>query len=61
MISLLQTPAPPAASLALVPSSQVTWNTLIDLYGKMGSWEEAVNVLSLMKGEGVEPVLRTFK
>lgn len=36
-------------------------NTLIDVYGKMGSWEEAVNVLALMKSEGVEPVLRTFK
>lgn len=39
----------------------VTFNTLIDVYGKMGSWEEAVNVLALMKSEGVEPVLRTFK
>lgn len=27
----------------------------------MGNWEEAVNVLALMKSEGVEPVLRTFK
>lgn len=39
----------------------VTYNTLIDVYGKMGSWEEAVNVLTVMKAEGVEPVLRTFK
>lgn len=43
------------------PPAQVTFNTLIDVYGKMGSWEEAVNVLALMKSEGVEPVLRTFK
>lgn len=38
-----------------------SYNTLIDVYGKMGNWEEAVNVLALMKSEGVEPVLRTFK
>jgi pentatricopeptide repeat domain-containing protein 1 len=39
----------------------VTYNTLVDVYGKMGSWEEAVNVLAVMKSEGVEPVLRTYK
>lgn len=36
-------------------------STLIDVHGKMGNWEEAVGVLAAMKGEGVEPVLRTFK
>ena len=29
----------------------VTFNTLIDVYGKMGQWEQAVKVLSIMKGE----------
>lgn len=48
---LLAHPSPPLRS----------YNTLIDVYGKMGNWEEAVNVLALMKSEGVEPVLRTFK
>ena len=29
----------------------VTYNTLIDVYGKMGQWEQAIKVLTLMKGE----------
>ena len=29
----------------------VTFNTLIDVYGKMGQWEQAIKVLNLMKGE----------
>ena len=29
----------------------VTYNTLVDVYGKMGQWELAVKVLSMMKSE----------
>ena len=29
----------------------VTYNTLIDVYGKMGQWDHAVKVLSTMKAE----------
>ncbi len=29
----------------------VTYNTLIDVYGKMQQWEQAVKVLTLMKNE----------
>ena len=32
-------------------SCQVTFNTLIDVHGKMGNWEEAVGVLNVMKQE----------
>ncbi|PNH07870.1 hypothetical protein TSOC_005641 [Tetrabaena socialis] len=38
----------------------VTYNTLVDVYGKLGQWERAIHVLDLMKHEGVEPVLRTY-
>ena len=29
----------------------VTYNTLIDVYGKMGQWDHAVKILSTMKAE----------
>lgn len=29
--------------------SQVTYNTLIDVYGKLGQWEQALQVLRRMK------------
>lgn len=29
----------------------VTFNTLIDVYGKMGQWEQANKIPSIMKGE----------
>lgn len=29
----------------------VTYNTLIDVYGKMGQWEQANKIPSIMKGE----------
>ncbi|KAK9846531.1 hypothetical protein WJX81_006057 [Elliptochloris bilobata] len=38
----------------------VTYNTLVDVYGKMGDWERAVGVLDNMKAVGVDPVLRTY-
>ena len=53
-------PLPPPTFRPTHPPT-CSYNTLIDVYGKMGNWEEAVNVLALMKSEGVEPVLRTFK
>ena len=38
----------------------VTFNTLIDVYGKLGQWEAALGVLRGMRAEGVAPVLRTY-
>lgn len=29
----------------------VTYNTLVDVYGKMGNWERAIGVLDHMKGQ----------
>ena len=29
----------------------VTYNTLVDVYGKLGRWERAIHVLDLMKQE----------
>ena len=29
----------------------VTYNTLVDVYGKMGDWERAIDVLDRMKGQ----------
>jgi pentatricopeptide repeat protein len=29
----------------------VTYNTLIDVYGKLGQWDRAVSVLNMMHGE----------
>ncbi len=31
--------------------SQVTYNTLIDVYGKLGRWEDALQVLQRMKAQ----------
>jgi len=33
----------------------VTYNTLIDVYGKMQQWEQAVKILTLMKNEVHSP------
>lgn len=30
---------------------QVTYNTLIDVYGKLGRWEDALEVLQRMKAQ----------
>ena len=30
---------------------QVTYNTLIDVYGKLGRWEDALQVLQRMKAQ----------
>jgi len=35
----------------------VTYNTLVDVYGKMGNWEKAVDVLDLMKSEARPRIL----
>ena len=34
-----------------VAANVVTYNTLIDVYGKVGRWEEALKVLDRMKTE----------
>jgi pentatricopeptide repeat domain-containing protein 1 len=33
------------------PANVVTFNTLIDVYGKSGQWEQALGVLEQMKRE----------
>lgn len=38
----------------------VTFNTLIDVYGKTGAWEEAVAVLDALEAQGIEPEVRTY-
>lgn len=45
---------PSAPSLLLLqgcPANVVTYNTLIDVYGKSGQWEQALGVLEQMKRE----------
>eukprot|EP00891_Asterochloris_glomerata_P006084 jgi/Astpho2/6084/Aster-04031 len=37
----------------------VTYNTLIDVYGKLGQWQEALGVLETLRMEGIQPVTRT--
>lgn len=36
------------------PHQVVTYNTLIDVYGKTGQWEEALGVLQRMEVRGAE-------
>jgi len=38
----------------------VTFNTLIDVYGKTGAWEEAIAVLDEIEQLGLEPEARTY-
>ena len=38
----------------------VTYNTLVDVYGKLGRWQEAIKVLDLVYLEGLQPETRTF-
>lgn len=33
------------------PANVVTYNTLLDVYGKLGHWEQALNVLQRMRSE----------
>ena len=35
-------------------------STLVDVYGKLGDWEKALQVVTAMQREGVTPVLRTW-
>lgn len=37
--------------LAPLPTPQVTYNTLIDLYVKTGQWQEAIKVLDKLEEE----------
>jgi pentatricopeptide repeat domain-containing protein 1 len=38
----------------------VTFNTLIDVYGKTGAWEEAIRVLDALEQQGIDPEIRTY-
>lgn len=38
----------------------VTYNTLIDVYGKTGAWESAIAVLDALHAQGIEPEVRTY-
>eukprot|EP00887_Chlorella_sp_A99_P000227 scaffold13.g227.t1 len=38
----------------------VTYNTLIDVYGKTGAWEDAVRVLDALEQQGIDPEIRTY-
>ena len=38
----------------------VAYNTVIDLLGKMGRWEEALKMYMRMRREGLTPVTRTY-
>ena len=38
----------------------VTYNTLIDVYGKTGAWEDAIAVLDDVEEQGLEPEARTY-
>ena len=38
----------------------VTYNTLIDVYGKTGAWEEAIRVLDALERQGIDPEIRTY-
>jgi pentatricopeptide repeat protein len=39
----------------------ITFNTLVDVYGKMGSWEQAVGVLDIMRDMVRADALRTCR
>lgn len=38
----------------------VTYNTLIDVYGKTGQWGEALRVIDTMNASNTKPVTRTY-
>jgi len=38
----------------------VTYNTLIDVHGKTGAWEDAIAVLDAVEKQGLEPEARTY-
>lgn len=38
----------------------VTYNTLVDLYGKLGRWEQAVGVIDQVIRSGLRPEVRTY-
>lgn len=38
----------------------MTYNTLINVYGKLGQWAEAMRILDTMRAQGIEPVVRTY-
>ena len=38
----------------------VTYNTLVDLYGKLGRWQDAVGVIDQVIRSGLRPEVRTY-
>lgn len=38
----------------------VTFNTLVDVYGKLGRWQEAIKVIDEVYMQGLKPEVRTF-
>ena len=38
----------------------VTYNTLVDVYGKLGRWQDAIGVIDDVYMQGLEPEVRTF-
>lgn len=38
----------------------VTFNTLVDVYGKLGRWQDAIHVIDEVYLQGLEPEVRTF-
>lgn len=38
----------------------VTYNTLVDVYGKLGKWQEAIKVIDEVYMQGLKPEVRTF-
>jgi pentatricopeptide repeat domain-containing protein 1 len=38
----------------------VTFNTLVDVYGKLGRWQDAIRVISQVYMRGLKPDVRTF-
>jgi len=38
----------------------VTYNTLVDVYGKLGRWQDAIRVISEVYMRGLKPDVRTF-
>eukprot|EP00983_Pelagomonas_calceolata_P091249 1157521-Pelagomonas_calceolata.AAC.2 len=47
-------------TICVLQPNLVTFNTLIDVYGKLNKWTEAVRVVNNMRAMGIEPVIRTY-
>lgn len=38
----------------------VTYNTLVDVFGKLGRWQDAIGVIDDVYQQGLKPEVRTF-